>query len=57
MALLNDEEGRIPETLDLYGSFLDAATIAKIAVFGITISRWKTTHAVHPVPAFTISDR
>lgn len=34
MALISDEEGKIPETLDLYGSFLDAATIAKIAVFG-----------------------
>lgn len=41
MALINDEEGKIPGTLDLSGSFLDAATIAKLAVFGNAISLWK----------------
>lgn len=34
MALIYDEKGKIPETLDIYGSFLDAATIARIAAFG-----------------------
>lgn len=49
MALI---EGKIPETLDLYGSFLVAATIAKIAVFGIMVSPWKSTHPVCPVSCF-----
>lgn len=52
MALINDEEGKIPGTLDLSGSFLDAATIAKLAVFGNAISLWKTTHPVYPASCF-----
>lgn len=49
MALINDEEGKIPGTPDLSGSFLDAATIGKLAVFGITVSCWKTTQPFYPV--------
>lgn len=43
---------KMPERLDLYGSFSDAATILKIVVFGITVSWWKTTHPVYPVSCF-----
>lgn len=52
MALINGKEGKIPGTLDLSGSFQDAATIAKLAVFGNAVSLWITTHPVYPVSCF-----
>lgn len=52
MALINGEEGKIPGTLDLFGSFQDSATIAKLAVFGNAVSLWITTHPVYPVFCF-----
>lgn len=52
MVLINDEEEKISGTLDLSGSFLDVATTAKLAVFGITVSQWKSTHPIYPVSCF-----